>query len=81
MIGRTKLSTIREELRKAYTAEGVNPIIELDRKIRDLKKAKSGKDEVVLKELETFREALAEIVEEPKKPAQSKRARGAKKAI
>jgi hypothetical protein len=80
MIGRTKLSTIREELRKAYETEGVNPIIELDRKIRDLKKVKSGSDEV-LKELEIFREALAEIVEEPKKPARSKRARGTKKAV
>ena len=80
MIGRTKLSTIREELRKAHAAEGVNPIIELDRKIRNLKRVESGKDEV-LKTLEEFREALAEIVEEPKKPTRSKRVRTTKKAV
>ncbi|MSU78882.1 MAG: hypothetical protein EXS16_12405 [Gemmataceae bacterium] len=80
MIGQTKLSTIREELREAFAAEGVNPLIELDLKIRSLKKSKSTSIKE-LETLETFRAALAQIVEEPATPSRSKRARTTKKAV
>ncbi|MBM3994925.1 MAG: hypothetical protein FJ303_12350 [Planctomycetes bacterium] len=79
MIGRKKLSEIRLELQEAYAAEGINPIIELDNKIRKLKKSKPAKDDVV-KDLETFREALSEILEEEvENPARPKRAKTTKK--
>ena len=80
MIGKTKLSTIREELRKAFAASDENPLVELDREIRKLKKAKA-KPAKIIEELETFRAALAQVVEEPKKRARSKRSRPAKKAV
>jgi hypothetical protein len=80
MIGRTKLSEIREELRQAFAAEGYNPIADLDREIRKLEKSKSGKPRG-LRSLQLLRGALAQVIDEPKKPARSKRARTTKKPV
>lgn len=80
MIGTTKLSTIREELRRAFAAEGYNPLVELDQEINKLKKSKSTSTKE-LETLETFRAALAQVVDEPATPTRSKRARATKKAV
>ncbi len=80
MIGSKKLSEIREELRLAFAAEGYNPIADLDREIRSLEKSTTGKAKG-LKSLQLLRGAIAQVVEEPKKPARSKRARATKKAV
>ena len=79
MIGAKKLSTIREELRQAFAASDYNPLEELDREIRKLEKSKTGKAQG-LKSLQLLRGALAQVIDEPKKPARAKRARTTKKA-
>jgi hypothetical protein len=77
MIGSKKLSTIRQELRAAMVAEGANPIVSLDRRIRELKKnSKSPAKES--RTLVLLRDALADLAKEkPRKrprPARTKRA-------
>ena len=80
MMGNKKLSTIKEELREAFAKEGSNPIIELDREIRKLKKSKSAK-KVGLRSLQMLRNALAQVVDEPTaKPAPTPRRKKAKTA-
>jgi hypothetical protein len=76
MMGNKKLSTIREELREAFAAKGLNPITALDRKIRKLQKSKSGQVQG-LKSVQLLRNALAQIVEE--KPAKPVRPRSMKR--
>jgi hypothetical protein len=73
MIGTKKLSTIREELRKALAKEKSNPIPALDRKLRRLgKKAKS-------RSLVLMRGALAQLVkDQPQKPRQRRMKRTTK---
>ena len=70
MIGLEKLSTIKAKLRQAFAAGGYNPIVDLDREIDELKISKSA-DAGELESLETFRRALAQVVDD--KPAQSSR--------
>ena len=80
MMGNKKLSTIREELREAFAAKGVNPITALDRKIRKLQKSKSGQAGG-LKSLQLLRNALTRVVEEiPPKPVRPRSMRPTKKA-
>lgn len=80
MIGNKPLSTIREELRSAFAEDGANPIAGLDRKLRKLKKTKSGGKES--RSLVLLRNALAQLVEEkPRKRKQSAGAKRTKRAV
>ena len=80
MIGTKKLSTIRDELRAAYAAEGANPIASLDRKLRKLEKARpAGK---ISRSLVLLRNALSQlVVGKPQKPVLPLRSKRTKKAV
>ena len=79
MMGNKKLSEIRAELRAAFAKEGYNPIPSLERRIRKLQKnANSAAAE--LRSLILARNALAQVVGEPKKPARPSRAKRPSKA-
>lgn len=78
MIGSKKLSAIREELRAALVAEGVNPIASLDRRIRNAKKNPSSAQRE-FRSLTLLRNTLARLVEEtehqPPSPPRPRRKR------
>jgi hypothetical protein len=62
MMGNKKLSTIREDLRAAFAAEGADAIASLDRKIRTLaKKIPSEQGESA--SLLALRKALAQLTD------------------
>jgi hypothetical protein len=62
MMGNKKLSTIREELRAAFAAQGADAIASLDRKIRRLAKkipSEQGESPALL----ALRKALAQLTD------------------
>jgi hypothetical protein len=81
MMGRTKLSTIRNELRAAFAREGSNPIRSLDRRIRSLKK-KPESAQKALRSLVLLRDALAQVIDDKaQKRARPPRAKRPGKAV
>ncbi len=70
MIGTKKLSTIREEIRKALAANGTDPIQRLERQIAAAKR-KGDRTEVM--------QGLKQFLQAPPKRPRRKRRAGAKK--
>jgi hypothetical protein len=61
MIGRKKLSTVRQEVRDAFVKSGHDPILWLDREIKRLEKQpRRAGDACQIETLTLLRDALAE---------------------